>query len=994
MLMSFTLFSCRDEIRLRGNDAEVSPGWLQLNMSVDAPEIIKTRGNENSVNSIDILFYENGELIKNYHTNTISISEKGIVSARFPMYSEIENLSEDTDVIVIANKEIIDDLNLDELESLTYDEINPESIVMSWRGYKADITDNKLGSPESPISLVRSVSKIKILNSSSDFRLTGFELYNAASKGYVLAAQLENDNIIASTETPDISESPESSVYCFPTQAGHAYLLIKGEYQGESSWYKIGIKSEGKDLDLMPNHLYDVQILSVKGHGHSSSENSDFWSFNDEEVEYKILDQTGGVLSMVSDGYRELGTTRELTIEGSRKNLTGNVFEVRLACIEEISENSGTNVECIHYPNLTNISITSRSHKEDENYSVEIVEGSGWFELDKVEIVEDESSSLSDNGVSISGKTLKYSLKLSSIVSGGELKALIKVCWQGLTREIPVFYKSDFSLSKIVNYDVMVLHDEDNVHEIESYINLLEGKKSSYHRKINGVEENDVKVVSLTGLRKEDMEGKIRDEGFHFPLMYGNPGNPYWAEHQLSLFSQLNSIEDYNYFKVDVKSDKPEVWSEDKLIISTGFQYKTENRFSSWIEREEKVVRGERQKMISEGSLLLDLKRANYSNGSFTGIKDDYEYSTAQLIVTLYKDENDYEGVDFSITLYHTGFFHFVEDKNTQTQGTFYYYEVIPMGNDNQGKQIYWLDRNMGSTHALDYVDFGNGTTLGEKGGLYYSVVKKNNEGNIEISDEQICPPGYHVPNVTEWNYMMQDPNFVNDPMVWNANTYFTTYYQSPVGNIYFPKGRYARPRDMNPDVPDLTYPEATAGDVATGYYWTRSITEAGKLQAYKFYDGKASLFDGDIENDWMYLRCVAGVTPSEESMSSINFNVKGATHVFLYTLGNQADKQGLFAYPGKEIARAREVRNLDFSNPENIENDDNCIKFSYLSVIPESELYVLFVYKDENGKVILLSSNKADTLGGAEGWRVKNGGKYYFYWDKNFGEYTAIVPE
>lgn len=994
-MMSFALLSCSDEIRLRDMQETETEGRLLINMSVSAPEIVKTRGEENSINSIDVLFFEDGELVKKYQTNTITISDKGIANVQIPLNSEITNLSDEADIIIIANNKITESSNLEVLEKLTYDEINTENIVMSWRGKKTDISDNKLGSSESPISLVRSVSKIQVSNSTPDFKLKSYELHHPAKEGYVLSAQLENGYILTPKDNPVSSESQESSVYCFPTKAGQSYLLINGEYKGNSSWYKIRLKSKEAELNLNPNHLYDVKIISVKGQGHSSSENSDFWSFNDEEVEYAILDQTGGVLSMISDGYRELGTTRELLIESLGNGITGNTFDVRLACIEEISENSGTNVGCIHYPNLTQTSITSRSHKEGENYYVEIVEGSGWLELDKVEIVEDKTSSGNDNGVSTSGKIFRYSLKLSSTVEGGDMKALIRIAWYGLTREIPISYNSAFNLSNIVNYDVMVLHEGDNVHEIEYYIRLLERGVSTYHKKINGLEK-DYETVSLTGLWKEDMEGKIRDEGFHFPVMYGNPENPYWAEHQLSLFGYIenNWFQNYSYFKIDVKSDKPEIWSKDKLIISTGKEYKIENGFSSSILDEKPVSRGEKQEIISEGSLLLDLKRANYSNGSFTGIKDDYEYSAAQLVITLYKNENDDEGVDFSINLYHTGFFHFVEDENTPTQGTFYYYEVIPMGKDNQGKQIYWLDRNMGSTHALDYVDFGNGTILGKKGGLYYSIVIKNNEGNIEISDEQICPPGYRVPNVTEWNYLMQDPDFVNEQETWENNNYFTTYYRLSEGKIYFPKGRYALPRVANQYFNELIYPDATAGDAGTGYYWTRSITKEGNLQAYKFYDGKASLFDGDIENDWMYLRCVAGTEPSPESVSNINFNVKGATHVYLYALNNQRGKQELFAYPGKEIASAKEVRNLDYNKSVDIEIDNSYISFSCSSVLPEKDLYVLFVYKDENGKVSLLSSNRASSLNSAEGWKVKNGGKYYFYWDKNFGDYTAIVPE
>ena len=260
--------------------------------------------------------------------------------------------------------------------------------------------------------------------------------------------------------------------------------------------------------------------------------------------------------------------------------------------------------------------------------------------------------------------------------------------------------------------------------------------------------------------------------------------------------------------------------------------------------------------------------------------------------------------VVFAYDLYHTGVFDYYngnsgyEVGNRQIQPGWYYYEVILMGSN------YWLDRNLGATSASYYTQEVGAGDPDAAGGLY-RIAKNDNGSPALLSDEEleaIAPKGFRVPTMTEFQIMTQDHRFRHA----NEGTYWTNYYDTgkpKQGVVDFPKS-------------GMWYNGSASGSSSTGYYWTQSEalgssgTEVGwwlqnmqlagsnaSTNRYRIQASNTSNYTG------MSVRCVYN-SRKIETINTIEFYVKGYTHVFLYYQEpGSSERTYLNAWPGDQIA-------------------------------------------------------------------------------------------
>ena len=1014
IILSFALSSCSDEADF--NPVLYDDDYYSVNIEVKSPEIIKTRGRndieaERSVNSLTLLFYHNGRILQKTELTSgtdFTFSEDATTSqfsasVNVPLSSEARQSSSALRVLAIANSGTL--LNNVDVGA---DIDDVKEIVKSISDGKVEDNSGYLMSFDtlrsaSDVSLQRLCAKITMEDSNSAdlFSLTGFQLCNVASGVYLGYDLYGNDSnrFLASTTSLSANESDGSGMfvaYSYPSKGsnaendnGEAFVIVEGLYDGLPSYYKICLKSNGTCLDIERNYWYQIEITEATGAGYSSASEAAA-GLPGDGLGYVIHDHSPNILNMVSDGVKELGVTSYI----SGTNLASATFTVRLAGYDYTDE---------MYPAITaNNNINSDTHKVGNDYKVTITEGNSWMKLKSVAVDSSSTPPTDQNAEGeLAGKSWLYTITFdTNKAMGGEMQGLITVEWAGLKREIPVTYKADFNPTNVARGVFFRMHntDDDSMISCNDYWEMLSGQSVTIGGK--GSQQ-------LYGIQEEDMgPDKIRNEGFHFPVMYGNnPDNPWWYEYQISLFDN-NILKSYSYYTVRVRQNGRFINTTSGTWGTDNLHFTTSNNID-WDVPETKIERGVKTINTNRDHIVLIMRRCKGAlNGNkfqaISGVPNDYDYSISELVVTLYTrpDDDTEEGVEYSFNLYHTGFFHpYLQDDifnnymayvDPPSHG-YYYYEVVPLNGQ------YWLDRNLSATASGMYRESESGNdgsgwpfTSGAVGGFYIPASYNSSAYDLashHLYEREICPPGYRFPRMQEWDNIRLSSNFKTHNITENGVNYYSAYYNSEnssAGRINFPKARYYNL------ISSSSRTWIKSGDDYSGYYWTATDptgTEKEKLGRYLkalYINGASTSYVfGDVSENAMNLRCVANATPSFSlDTYTISFNVKGATNVFLYTVEN-GTKKPLFNWPGKAVGDYETMQNAT-------------INFSYSSGVDYDQLYVVFTYVNKSGRILTIgSTGDINTpMKDVKGWKVEQGATYSFQVSTSGGEVTDITSK
>lgn len=752
--------------------------------------------------------------------------------------------------------------------------------------------------------LVRTVAKVTVQTADGvdNFTLGSFELRNGNSEGSILAGAENSvpDEKATGTLTPATGEP----LYACPgSKASTPFLIIKGAYNGTDSYYRVNLKTTDW-LDILPNHHYEVTITQVNGAGYATADEAA--KHDPTNLTATIYDHQPTVYNMITNGEAELGVSDTIEIGAQ----TGDVaaFSIKFY--------SGT---------PTDLSVAVDS------------EDAYWLALDNSG--KPITTATLDDGKE-TGTLYTYQVKVTTgNLTGDSRYGLIHVSAGGLSREVVVkqteeFLNDDFGT---VTLKVKEYTRDESTWAVTETKDL--GTYTNYWNFIRGNETEPTK--KLYGITPEAMGGKIRTEGFHAPM----------SDFLQFVYTFTLPVEEDNseYQNVSWKVELAEEY-EDKLLF--------------WDGNSSPVGSGvtiDKASFLTGSSLtgqsftftnsLLDLQ----NNGKIE--EDAYRYGKDAFRIVLTNNTTG-RTTTLSYDLYHTGVFAYDDGKGTNQTGTpntqgWYYYEVILMGNN------YWLDRNLGAKSSGYYMQDGDGNSLLGNGGWplsdnsaggLYSIAKEPENNEPTIIDD-MCPKGFRIPYMSEFNALVADPKFSNEYVVNAGTDYWCSYYLSTHGSVYFPKNR-------------MYYGGQAAGDANAGYYWTRTAalgasgTERGYwLQFMKFSGSNASagryrIWQDESSPNGMSVRCVYASRVVETSCD-IEFYVKGYTHVFLYNDDGNGNLTYLNSWPGDMIA-IYDTNSLNMYHP-----------FVYNSVTEYTGLKVVFNIVDSSGNVKESYPSNYETNGG-----------------------------
>lgn len=945
--------ACSDDgsPRFAGGD-QLPEGSLSITLIVPEPTVVKSRaGNETGESDINecALFVFSADGTTLLASETLDNVTSNIVQVMVPLRYSADN--KQVYVIANANAPVKDISTIAELQEVVLSVAEATGTGGDTKGFVmigcAEVNGN---TTSVTIDMNRIVAKMTVSLDSSikNYMLRQYDVENANSNVNLATTLIESKKYNSDESEIVMCYTAGYTTYLAPTRFWsyngnddapvlENYLLLALGYNEDgdfskatTNYYCLTLETEEngvpKPIDVEANHYYIIEIEDVLGNGYSSPDEARRHPESKNLLKYTIHDHASQVMSMVTDGIRELGVTGDFNWDEKAAESDGDVY----------------------------VTVKWYSPYGDEmNGEMPMVSlQSAWLSIDGGTELTDTGAETSGNhngDGDNAGRRMKYRLSLNPMAPF-DTDAIIEVTWMGLKRTITVSRSLTADLGSLCNVELninvgganMGLNNElaNKVEYIRDYWAFLAGNETE---NINGA------PVRLFGVDKNAMgAAKPRDAGLHFAVMYGeDPEN--WQKQ----------------WRYQYKVDFSNLYGDEALITNVTFPEGDHglavNGFSTTLTGPQKSV------YIQMDNYLLD-----------------YSYWTTIIRFTVQDAEGALHTHD--ITAYHTGFFHYHGEGEIDDPG-YYYYEVVPF--DINGRNYYWLDRNLGAKSCGMYIESSAGTTQygnADASGSYLTVAtpgKWNVEGQQDPKPlEALCPPGYHVPSKTEWNRVRTAPGFSlerqRDPL---TNEYFyTAQFETAdrnIGNVYFPKGRY---HDGN----------GKAGEAATGYYWTVTPAEGMEkeqigqwLQVLTLSGSASSYINGNIEDKTasraghrMSVRCAAGAAAETDVKNTISFNVRGATNVYIF---DRNSKTPLFPFPGKTIGTSAASQEW--------------IMFSYVSTHNADELAVLFTKVDENGKIVLFTPegeastaftfkvNEEFSLNEAmdNGWPVYIGGAYDF---------------
>lgn len=963
IIIGLILFSsCSDEFDPTNNEGLNSPEYISFELSVAGPQIVTTREGEenpeNKLGKLTFLFFDNNEKLK-YH-NTIDIEANNnpdvdLIKNRDNTYtckiSSNGNIKEGDKVYVVANADVSLADNVSDINALHLLEDNPLSGYFSMSA----IIESLSLSGNNEVDLYRNVTKVSVNESS----VTGTELKqvnNTSNKGFLTSYHSkkfdsEKINIIKSVEG--------EAVYIHPTSSSlKPFIIISAPFGGENYFYRVDLQEDGNYLTLKPNHWYEVEILNIEGKGYKSEEEATKNPASNL-VSAAIHDHAPNIFSMVSDGQRELGVRRSIIFDNnevSSETLFVRIFSTSEEEWQSVKiTNNGNSFENI------DLKIDKPTDIVSSSLTIDYSEIKSWCEIaidDEGSVTENDYASESSDETSSKGKVLKFRLilKTSDLKEIKDLSGKIHVYWQGLERDVNVVWKRDFSATSISSVKLIIHKEDESKVEIGDYWKFLSGEGSVNAEKYELTDE----APKLYGVSEYDMPTtKIRNQGFHFPVMYGE-SEPWWYEYEILLPDVTECSFKFTGDNIVKKGLKIKIGSEEYSLEGNDLE-----------------------------NLTLDESKFILYRASSTS---DYDYGIGALEIKISDD------VSYMFDLYHTGFFHFENTPasrlDNRKEACYYYYEVIKMtGSD--GFINYWLDRNLGATASGLYIQGANGESLLNQTQWPYT---DGAQGGYYKKDQSVCPPGYRFPERAEWDNIRLSSKFHNEERTTLNNVvYYTSYFNTgDNGEVVFPKSRYINSSGQ------------TMGDPNSGYYWSSTealgVTESDRWFMALNLNGASSYWvTGDASDYGMSVRCVTKEGGNVESHNNlISFNVTGATHVYLYKYDSQGNMEGVFPWPGKTIGNAASmsVNGSHLGYPEGDNGwfyRNKMAHFSYESTINKDILYVLFNFVTDDGLIWTYSSNDQtesynpdgaylDNPKGAKGWKVINGQEAAYLFEFDFG--------
>lgn len=327
-----------------------------------------------------------------------------------------------------------------------------------WGSVKVDDLLNS----KTDVWLFRQFAKASVTKDSklTNFEITGFKLFNTATKGTIATTELDNDVSLPSSVAYADEEDYSMGEYPFyETPAGKAYMIIRAKYDGgPDTYYKVEFLNNGTptQMDLLRNHHYQVKVTAVNHEGWATEDEA-INNLSENRLSAEVVDDNPPIVNMIACKDYELGVCDKQTVKG----------------------NAGT------------ATISFVTTKPDFKYNVKW--NADWITGYK----ETKSVVLPTSAEHPSTGTLyTIDLTLTANCQSTAQSGIVTITSGDLSREVEIIQKG---------YDFRT--DPNRIVQIRGLAGLSSDEQGNYFKWMDD---------SLKGIKPKENQGRVRNDGLHF----------------------------------------------------------------------------------------------------------------------------------------------------------------------------------------------------------------------------------------------------------------------------------------------------------------------------------------------------------------------------------------------------------------------------------------------------------------------------------------------
>ena len=329
MLLAMVSTACSDIRDIVGGGTQDLPSdgvVLTLKLPNFTKNTVATRANEQQqINSLCVLCYDAEDKYLGMSNITgAHIKPKGSDSYDVKVKAEPGTAT----LHIVANTTITDNDAKDaEGKNNLYKATREGNLNLDapvcWGSVKVDSLLS--GSPK--VWLFRQFAKASVIKDDTkvkNFEITGFKLFNTATKGTIATESLDKVALSSVAYTHEENYSMGEHPFYETPAAGKAYMIIKAKYNGgPDTYYKVEFFNNGTStqMDLLRNHHYQVKVTAVNHEGWATEDEAKN-NLSENRLSVEVVDDNPPIVDMIACKDYELGVCGKQTVLGNAVKAT------------------------------------------------------------------------------------------------------------------------------------------------------------------------------------------------------------------------------------------------------------------------------------------------------------------------------------------------------------------------------------------------------------------------------------------------------------------------------------------------------------------------------------------------------------------------------------------------------------------------------------------------------------------------------------------------
>lgn len=329
MLLAMVSTACSDIIDIVGGGTQDLPSdgvVLTLKLPNFTKNTVATRANEQQqINSLCVLCYDaEDKYLGRSNITGADIIPKGSDSYEVKVKAEPGTAT----LHIVANTTITESEAKDaegknNLYNATRDGNPILTAPVCWGSVKVDDLLNS----KTKVWLFRQFAKASVTKDDTKvkkFEITGFKLFNTATKGTIATTKLDKDvSLPSSVDYADEQDYSMGEHPFYETPAAcKAYMIIKAKYNGgPDTYYKVAFLNKNTPMALLRNHHYQVKVTAVNHEGWATEDEAKN-NLSENRLSAEVVDDNPPIVDMIACKDYELGVCGKQTVLGKEKTAT------------------------------------------------------------------------------------------------------------------------------------------------------------------------------------------------------------------------------------------------------------------------------------------------------------------------------------------------------------------------------------------------------------------------------------------------------------------------------------------------------------------------------------------------------------------------------------------------------------------------------------------------------------------------------------------------